>query len=206
MSALQSPEPHAVPGVPEHLGAEHARQLIDQINDQFGRAVEKAAELQREQEALDSLVTLAYNGRAWIALGYASWDEMCKVEFSAARVIADIGERRAHVESLIAEGLSARAIGAVLSIDQRTVRRDLAAGAAHAAPAKPAVPVLGLDGKSYQRPTPADQVDRLLKVAQLRADGHTLWLRSLGGGVFAALRGGLVAATTQDWLQVGVAV
>ncbi len=34
----------------------------------------------------------------------------------------------------------------------------------------------------------------------------TLWLRSLGGGVFAALRGGLVAAITQDWLQVGVAV
>jgi|GEM_PF-5558362 len=34
----------------------------------------------------------------------------------------------------------------------------------------------------------------------------TMWLRSLGGGVFAALRGGLVAAITQDWLQVGVAV
>ena len=33
-----------------------------------------------------------------------------------------------------------------------------------------------------------------------------VWLRSLGGGVFAALRGGLVAAITQDWLQVGVAV
>ncbi|MCW4352586.1 hypothetical protein ONR57_04625 [Hoyosella sp. YIM 151337] len=35
---------------------------------------------------------------------------------------------------------------------------------------------------------------------------RALWLRSLGGGVFAALRGGLVAAITQDWLQVGVAV
>ena len=33
----------------------------------------------------------------------------------------------------------------------------------------------------------------------------SMWLRSLGGGVFAALRGGLVAAITQDWLQVGVA-
>jgi len=37
-------------------------------------------------------------------------------------------------------------------------------------------------------------------------DATGLWLRSLGGGVFAALRGGLVAAITQDWLQVGVAV
>ena len=35
---------------------------------------------------------------------------------------------------------------------------------------------------------------------------RNMWLRSLGGGVFAALRGGLVAAITQDWLQVGVAV
>jgi hypothetical protein len=42
----------------------------------------------------------------------------------------------------------------------------------------------------------------------LRSDtaGADVWLRSLGGGVFAALRGGLVAAITQDWLQVGVAV
>ncbi|WP_138846343.1 hypothetical protein [Rhodococcus pyridinivorans] len=37
-------------------------------------------------------------------------------------------------------------------------------------------------------------------------DVEYLWLRSLGGGVFAALRGGLVAAIAQDWLQVGVAV
>ena len=39
-----------------------------------------------------------------------------------------------------------------------------------------------------------------------RPRDHHVWLRSLGGGVFAALRGGLVAAITQDWLQVGVAV
>ena len=35
---------------------------------------------------------------------------------------------------------------------------------------------------------------------------NSVWLRSLGGGVFATLRGGPVAAITQDWLQVGVAV
>jgi len=42
--------------------------------------------------------------------------------------------------------------------------------------------------------------------ARLLPTRAELWLRSLGGGVFAALRGGLVAAITQDWLQVGVAV
>lgn len=43
-------------------------------------------------------------------------------------------------------------------------------------------------------------------VDRLWPRGVRMWLRSLGGGVFAALRGGLVAAITQDWLQVGVAV
>jgi hypothetical protein len=42
--------------------------------------------------------------------------------------------------------------------------------------------------------------------ANVERDVGVVWLRSLGGGVFAALRGGLVAAITQDWLQVGVAV
>lgn len=45
----------------------------------------------------------------------------------------------------------------------------------------------------------------VLRVLEVTDEG-VVWLRSLGGGVFAALRGGLVAAITQDWLQVGVAV
>src|SRR5699024_5132966 len=42
-----------------------------------------------------------------------------------------------------------------------------------------------------------------------RLPGHRqvwVWVRAVGGGVFAARRGGAVAAGTQDWLQVGVAV
>lgn len=49
------------------------------------------------------------------------------------------------------------------------------------------------------------EIDRLRRGRRRRRTAH-VWLRSLGGGVFAALRGGLVAAITQDWLQVGVAV
>ena len=53
-------------------------------------------------------------------------------------------------------------------------------------------------------PTPVDLPPQL---REAHPSGLVLvWLRSLGGGVFAALRGGLVAAITQDWLQVGVAV
>lgn len=53
------------------------------------------------------------------------------------------------------------------------------------------------------RAVPVSTGDRSADQSQSVA---AVWLRSLGGGVFAALRGGLVAAITQDWLQVGVAV
>ncbi|WP_141211113.1 hypothetical protein [Enemella dayhoffiae] len=61
-----------------------------------------------------------------------------------------------------------------------------------------------------QRAAPEGYANEIfIRVCQTRScrgpDGR-LWLRSLGGGVFAALRGGLVAAIMQDWLQVGVAV
>lgn len=98
------------PGASE-LSEQDARQLVNRINEQFGRTVEKAAELQREQENFDALVSIAYNGRAWLALGYATWEAMCSAEFSAAWVIESIGERREHVQALIVEGLSTRCCG-----------------------------------------------------------------------------------------------
>lgn len=56
------------------------------------------------------------------------------------------------------------------------------------------------------RPPARVSDDRPVMAALAMYGSQSLWLRSLGGGVFAALRGGLVAAITQDWLQVGVAV
>lgn len=49
---------------PEVISEAHARQLVDQINDQFGRAVEKAAELQKEQEDLNDLISIE-SPRVW---------------------------------------------------------------------------------------------------------------------------------------------
>ena len=56
------------------------------------------------------------------------------------------------------------------------------------------------------RPRPPRPPHERSRRTPARLRQRRLWLRSLGGGVFAALRGGLVAAITQDWLQVGVAV
>lgn len=115
MSAAEL-ERHGEDVVVDQLSEQTARQAVDQITTQIGRAVEKAAELQQEQQDLNDLIAFAYSGRAWIALGYSSWEEMCRAEFDAARVMQSVGERRERVQTLIAEGLSTRAIAAVLGI------------------------------------------------------------------------------------------
>jgi hypothetical protein len=63
-------------------------------------------------------------------------------------------------------------------------------------------------GASSEAPDPAQHAHRSCRRPFMSQPtlSSLMWLRSLGGGVFAALRGGLVAAITQDWLQVGVAV
>ena len=74
-------------------------------------------------------------------------------------------------------------------------------------------PKMDGDSMSTAPDTPASIPEHLLETITDGLDFRDdqgwipwVWLRSLGGGVFAALRGGLVAAITQDWLQVGVAV
>lgn len=178
------------------LPEERARELVDRITDQLGRAVEKAAELQQEQEDLDVLITLAYKGRAWVPLGYANWEEMCRAEFDAARVLKPVGERRERVQALIAEGLSTRAVGAVLGVGNATVFRDAralatvsdetvanggpgGAAGAHAPAASDrdaaGATLQGLDGRERprRRATTKEQAERAVHVAKRRAQGWT---------------------------------
>ena len=165
------------------LPEERARELVDRITDQLGRAVEKAAELQQEQEDLDVLITLAYKGRAWVSLGYANWEEMCRAEFDAARVMQSVGERRERVQALVAEGLSTRAVGAVLGVSKDTVHRASRAPAtvsdetvAAPSPRDAAGATLqGLDGRERprRRATTKEQAERAVHVAKRRAQGWT---------------------------------
>jgi hypothetical protein len=89
-------------------------------------------------------VATAYLGRAWMALGYPSWDALCEAEFDGARLRIPREQRAEQVQSLRAAGLSTRAIGTALGVSEGTVRTDLA-GAQNYAPA----PVVGQDGKQY---------------------------------------------------------
>lgn len=76
-------------------------------------------------EDLKDWIIRAVKGRAWLALGYASWDEMCEAEFDGAVIRLPREERREAVASLREAGLSTRAIGSALGVADQTVRADL---------------------------------------------------------------------------------
>lgn len=164
---------------------QEARQLVEQIKKSGARLVEQAMQLEVDKEDFGEIVAMAYRHRVWISLGYESWGELAQAEFSNARFFESITARRARVQALVSEGLSMRAVGDVLGIGKDTVRRDSLATVADATVASPPAPALavkpapakaqGLDGKvrERKRATPAEMADRLMVVAQRRAEGWT---------------------------------
>lgn len=117
------------------LTATEATELVDSIKRHVGvvwRNVERA-----------------YLGRAWLALGFDSWDDMCDAEFDA-RIPLPREQRQEVVGSLRDAGMSTRAIASALGVNDKTVRNDLA-GAEKSAPGS----VLGADGKTYPATKPA---------------------------------------------------
>ncbi len=87
-------------------------------------------------------IVTAYQRRDWAQLDYGTWEEYVAGEFGGHHVRLPRPQRQEIVARLHEEGLSTRAIGVALGVDQRTVRRDLPAET-------DTVPVVGVDGKSY---------------------------------------------------------
>lgn len=69
----------------------------------------------------------AYQERDWNTLGYQSWESYVEGEFSEARLRLSADDRREAVAELRLSGMSQRAIGAALGVDQKTVSNDLRA-------------------------------------------------------------------------------
>lgn len=128
---------HAVTGeIVEVLTEEQARRLIARIN---GTAAE-----------MIDLIEHAWLGRAWVALSYPTWDALCEAEIQFPNMDRD--RRREVVGSLRQIGMSTRAIGSAVGVDQRTVAADLR-GAENSAPPE----ITGTDGKTYSSsPPPGD--------------------------------------------------
>lgn len=145
------------------LTADEARELTDRIRVSW--------------DELAPLVTVAYRRRAWVALGYESWDAYCSAEMDGARLALPVAERRERTAELRDAGMSTRAIGSALGVDPKTVRNDLASGGEYSPPEQTAAnapesprTVTGTDGRNYparpsapvpkrvDRPAPAQRV------------------------------------------------
>lgn len=142
------------------LDADEARTLIGQARQHYA--------------VLKVIAEKLYFGRAWIALGYESWDDLCAVELGGSLSLPRSEREEFHVE-LAESGMSNRAIAAVTGVDEKTVRNDRKAGAENSAPEPPdpddeivdaeivedtpepavANNVIGIDGKKYPTPKPA---------------------------------------------------
>lgn len=116
--------------------------------------------------ALDAM-TEAWHGRAWVALGYDSWDHLCKEEFVGLQLPRD--ERQALHRDLRDEGMSMRAIAATTGAHFTTVANDLM-GVENSTPDPPTT-ITGIDGKSYQSKRPKESTTRLDQIRALAADG-----------------------------------
>lgn len=130
--------------VTDALTAEQARDLTEQI----------AAGI----AGIWQLVKAAYNGRAWLALGYASWDDYCGREFGGSRIALPREDRPEVVASLRDAGLSIRAIASATGSSRGTVQRDLASGVPNGTPdAGPSTPdVAGVQNRTPDAPQEPD--------------------------------------------------
>ncbi|MFF3566865.1 hypothetical protein ACFYXQ_03690 [Nocardia jiangxiensis] len=104
-------------------------------------------------EAVWELVKQAYVSRAWLVLGYDSWDDYCTREFGNSRLQVPRENRSEVVASMREFGMSTRAIAAVTGMGHGTVVRNLPAGVPNGTPA----PVMGVDGKTYQPKPPVQE-------------------------------------------------
>ena len=107
-------------------------------------------------------IALAYKGRAFVALGYPTWDAYVDARFGDFRIAVPREHRQQAVAALAGVRMSVRAIASLLGVGVGTVHREMMS--------EPGVPdgtpdgqdhssTLGLDGKQYprRRPTAASR-------------------------------------------------
>lgn len=153
-----------IQGTPRDLDAPAARRLTDQIK----LALDTTWEAGRR----------AWEGRAWIALGYESWDEYCTKEFGTSHLRLPREDRDQIIPSLLASGMPGRAVAALTGTSKGEVHRTIARAGLSAAPngatdtADPGdVTVVESEPYPGRRASRADVITRQTKAALLRRKG-----------------------------------
>lgn len=128
---------------------EAGREWSAQLTEPDARAL--TAQIRTSVEELLPLIRTAYQRRADLALGYASWEAYCDGELVGLRLA--VADRREAVAGLRGDGMSQRAIASALGVGQSTVRDDLAQlSGSTQLPDR----ITGTDGREHPatRPTP----------------------------------------------------
>ncbi|BCL23463.1 hypothetical protein ACPCBX_26985 [Streptomyces tuirus] len=187
----------------EAADRDRARQLTDEIKTTLTAAW--------------GLIVEAYEMRAWIALGYESWDRYCAEEFDSAQRLRLPREERSGIVTLMRDaGMSLRAIEAATGVSRETVRRDLSGdtvvspgrgtadpdvlpicGTAgdHEAPTK-STAITGLDGKTYRqesrnaKQTKTAEASRMRKETLRKKEEAERLVGQKAGGFAAKLQSG----------------
>ena len=125
------------------MSAASAEQVTVQIRTLLGRGWE--------------YVALAYQGRAFLALGYADWDAYVDARFGDLRITVPREHRHHAVAALTGASMSIRAIAKLLGVGVGTVHREMTGrtGVPNGTPDPQSLPpsTLGRDGKHYPRRT-----------------------------------------------------
>lgn len=132
----------------DQLSSEAARELTDQIRTGL--------------EGVFHLIKAAYRGRAWSALGFASWDDYVLREFGNLYLRPPLEERSEVIKSMREAGMSVRAIATATQLSKNTVHREIQSstvpnGTVGTSETPGMETVLGLDGKHRPatKPKPA---------------------------------------------------
>lgn len=120
------------------LSEADARELTDQIAEGLADVHE--------------LIVQAWEGQAWRAMGFDSWDAWIDESFRGLQLRPPREQRAEVVQSMREAGMSVRAISQATDLGYGTVQRSVGAGDPNGSPDEETSNVVGLDGKSYTPP------------------------------------------------------
>lgn len=116
-----------------------AKEAFKLLDETIGNAITVAEHMERA-------VAVIFKGRAWLALGYPTFEKACDVLLKDRMAELSTAKKKQFMDTLSAAGLSVRAIAAATGVSRETARRQVTQTGS------PATPTKGLDGKTYTQP------------------------------------------------------